>query len=218
MTAASPTPPASPLVNLADRFEDLAQRDPDRDAVVASAVHLTFRQLDRRANQVARLLRVKGIAPGDAVALALADPVVRVEVLLAALKARAVPFDVHGHPPAVVTALLADCGASGLFLDRADVSTIGDAVLGLPRLHFFVVVDDGSADEVLLPNAVFYEEGLQAYDPDEGWPPRAADDRYGVVVIDAPGSPATRAVVHAEVLDHLDPALAALLAGETAIL
>lgn len=205
-------------MNLADRFEAVVRRSPDRDALVAAGLRRTFDQLDRRANQVARLLRVKSIGPGDAVGVAVDDRAVRIEALLAILKVRGVPFDVGaGADPADVTAVLGPVGARGMVVSRVTVGRLGAMLLELPGMYFFVVVDDGSDADVLLPNAVFYEEGRQAYDPTQEWPPRSADDAYGVVRRE-PGGLRPVATAHADLGPDLDPVLATLLAGDTAVL
>ena len=48
-------------------IEESAGRHPDRIAVVAAGEELTYRQLDRMANALARLLQKEGVQPGSAV-------------------------------------------------------------------------------------------------------------------------------------------------------
>ncbi|RVW07811.1 long-chain fatty acid--CoA ligase [Prescottella agglutinans] len=57
------------MLNLAGLLEDSARRYPDRVALVCGTTHLTYAQLDARANQIADLLVARGIEPGDRVAL-----------------------------------------------------------------------------------------------------------------------------------------------------
>ncbi|RZL23036.1 MAG: long-chain fatty acid--CoA ligase [Rhodococcus sp. (in: high G+C Gram-positive bacteria)] len=59
------------MLNLSMLLEDSARRYPDRDAVVHDTEHLTYADLNARANQVANLLTDHGITPGDKVALSL---------------------------------------------------------------------------------------------------------------------------------------------------
>ena len=47
--------------NLADLFEHVADRVPDRLALIVRDEHLTFEALDTRANQVAHRLRSLGV-------------------------------------------------------------------------------------------------------------------------------------------------------------
>src|ERR1700691_4030162 len=65
-------------------------------AVDGPAARLTYEQLDKRANQLARLLVTQlGIRPGDRIALLFDDPADGYAAMLGALKARAVyvPLD-----------------------------------------------------------------------------------------------------------------------------
>ncbi|MFG1785423.1 long-chain fatty acid--CoA ligase [Rhodococcus oryzae] len=57
------------MLNLSMLLEDSARRYPDRAALVLDGERLTYAQLDARANQVANLLTLRGIEPGDRVAL-----------------------------------------------------------------------------------------------------------------------------------------------------
>ncbi|MCU1452541.1 MAG: acyl-CoA synthetase [Acidimicrobiales bacterium] len=81
--------------NLADLFESVADAVPDRDALVAGEVRLTYAALDERANRLAHALRVSGIGPGDHVGLVLRNGSEHVEAMLAAFKLRAVPVNVN---------------------------------------------------------------------------------------------------------------------------
>ncbi|CAN5313845.1 long-chain fatty acid--CoA ligase [soil metagenome] len=57
------------MPNLSVLLEDSARKHPDRDAVVLGDTRLTYAQVDGAANQVANLLRERGIRPRDKVAL-----------------------------------------------------------------------------------------------------------------------------------------------------
>ncbi len=57
------------MLNLSLFLEDSARSQPDRDAVVLGDMRLTYAQVDGFANQVANLLRSRGLEPGDKVAL-----------------------------------------------------------------------------------------------------------------------------------------------------
>jgi long-chain acyl-CoA synthetase len=57
------------MLNLSVFLEDSARRYPERAAVVLGAQRLTYAQVNAGANQVANLLRSRGIGPGDKVAL-----------------------------------------------------------------------------------------------------------------------------------------------------
>ena len=94
-------------------LERTAQATPDAPAVIAGSVTLSYRELDRRANQLAHLLAARGVRAGDLVAICL-DRTVDMPVALAAvLKAGAayVPLD-PTHPAERLRYTLEDAGVS----------------------------------------------------------------------------------------------------------
>ncbi|MFJ8691311.1 amino acid adenylation domain-containing protein [Streptomyces roseolilacinus] len=106
----APEPPLAPL------HESIARRadsTPDALAVVAGDRALTYRELDRDANRLARLLLRAGAAAGAPVGVLLPRGPHLAAVLLAVWKAGAayVPLD-PGHPEARTSAVLADTGAT----------------------------------------------------------------------------------------------------------
>src|SRR5262249_6973723 len=78
-----------------DLFEGVADASPDAVAVVSGAARLTFRELDARANQLARHLRSLGVGVESVVGLCLGRKVEWIVAMLAILKAGGayVPLD-----------------------------------------------------------------------------------------------------------------------------
>ncbi|MEV5593674.1 non-ribosomal peptide synthase/polyketide synthase [Streptomyces sp. NPDC052496] len=103
--AALSTPPQT----LPEAFEAQTRRTPDAVAVTDGATHLTYAELNARANQLARLLIGRGIGPEHLVAVALPRSAGLVAVLLAVLKAGAayLPLD-PAHPAERLRFLLGD--------------------------------------------------------------------------------------------------------------
>src|SRR5947207_423894 len=64
------------MLNLAMMLEESAATLPGRDALVAGDTRLTYQEVNAAANQVAHLLRSRGIGRGAKVALAPVNPVV----------------------------------------------------------------------------------------------------------------------------------------------
>src|SRR3569833_2369535 len=58
------------MLNLSVVLDDAARDTPDREAVVFGDLRLSYAFVNAIANQVANLLRARGIGPGDKVALA----------------------------------------------------------------------------------------------------------------------------------------------------
>ncbi len=90
-------------------FEQVCLRHGERDAVVTDDAVLTYAELDRRANQLARYLRDQGIAAGHRVGLLFDKSAETYIALLAVLKLNAayVPFD-PGFPAERIGFILGD--------------------------------------------------------------------------------------------------------------
>ncbi|MFD3733820.1 non-ribosomal peptide synthase/polyketide synthase [Streptomyces sp. NPDC058632] len=98
-----------PHRTLPDAFAAQAARTPDAPAVTAGAEHLTYRQLDERADRLARLLIEAGAGPERFVALALPRTADLIVALLAVLKSGAAYLPVDpGHPAERIAFLFDD--------------------------------------------------------------------------------------------------------------
>lgn len=82
-------------------FERQAARCPDQPAAICDECQMTYEQLNRRANQVARHLQAKGVGPGSLVACALKRGMDIPLVLLGILKAGAVYMPLDTDSPAI---------------------------------------------------------------------------------------------------------------------
>jgi len=117
------------------RFERMARERPDA-AAVADATHtLSYVELDRRADRIARRLAAAGVGRGDRVALYAERGVAALVGLLGVLKAGAayVPFDAS-HPRERLQWQFEDCAPAAVLCDEPSdlrIETGGVAVLGL---------------------------------------------------------------------------------------
>jgi amino acid adenylation domain-containing protein/non-ribosomal peptide synthase protein (TIGR01720 family) len=101
-------------------IEEQAVRAPDEVAVFAGARSLTYSELDRRANQLARRLCSLGANRGARVGLYLEHSPETIVAILATLKTGAsyVPFD-PGQPQARVDFMLEDAGVNVILTENA---------------------------------------------------------------------------------------------------
>jgi len=125
-------------------FERQATRTPDAVAVVCDGRTLTYRQLDERADRLARLLAERGAAPERFVALAMPRTEDLVVALLGVLKSGAayLPID-PAYPADRITFMLADADPV-LLLRTADVVLPAGATDGVTEL----VLDTTTLDDV----------------------------------------------------------------------
>ncbi|TRO67713.1 non-ribosomal peptide synthetase [Streptomyces sp. IB201691-2A2] len=117
-----------PETTLAGSFMAQAVRTPDATAVVYGNETLTYEELDTRAEELARRLRVRGARPGEIVAIAVPRSAELMVALLGVLKSGAayLPVDLD-YPADRVTHMLADSGA-------ATVVTTTDTASRLPEV------------------------------------------------------------------------------------
>ncbi|MEU3526553.1 amino acid adenylation domain-containing protein [Streptomyces sp. NPDC038707] len=115
-------------------FERQARRSPDAPAVAFGEEVLTYRQLDERANRLARLLRAHGIGPEARVGLCLDRSADLVVALLAVLKAGGafVPLD-PAYPAERLDFMSRDAGLS-LLLTSGTARGHLPTTLGVPAI------------------------------------------------------------------------------------
>ena len=120
---------------------DSAGRRPDRLAVAAGGRSLTYAELDRLSNQVARALLAQGVAPGDRVGVLAAKSAASVVGIFGALKAGAcyVPLD-PGAPAGRLSGIMRDSGIGVVLADSARASAAAAMADGVPGFRAVIVV------------------------------------------------------------------------------
>ena len=106
---------------------ETARAHPDRPALTAGPVTLSFGELDRRVNRLARWLADRGIGPGDRVALLLPRTADAVTALFAVLRAGAayVPVD-PANPAERVRVIVAQAGPALVLASRETGEGLAD--------------------------------------------------------------------------------------------
>jgi 3-oxocholest-4-en-26-oate---CoA ligase len=147
--AAAPTrraespPRTAASFNLADLFESVADRVPDRPAVVMGDERLTYAVLDDRAECLARHLADRGVGPGSMVGLQMENDPAYLATMLAAFKLRAVPVNVnHRYVAAELDHLYRDAGLHTLVLHRRFAAQAAEVARAAGVRHAVVVGDD----------------------------------------------------------------------------
>ncbi|GMG87746.1 non-ribosomal peptide synthetase [Biformimicrobium ophioploci] len=133
---------------VAQLFEQRTATHPDRVALIAGDISLSFKELNARANRLARYLREHGAGPDTLVAVCMKRSADLVTTLMAVFKAGAayVPMD-PAYPSARLQAMLDDCGA-GLLVTEAEhlqKLSLGEVqTLILDKLEHILADGDGS--------------------------------------------------------------------------
>jgi amino acid adenylation domain-containing protein len=183
---------------LHERFEQQAARTPDALAVLDDSASLSFAQVNRRANQLARWLRSRGVGPEVRVALCMERGVDMVVAVLAILKAGGayVPMD-PAYPRERLAFMLQDCGA----------------LLALTQSHLKTQLEGASVEAVYLDGA----STAQALSREsEANPPRVTSPEHLAYVIYTSGStgrPKGVMVQHASVMNLRAALASAVYAG-----
>ncbi|WP_082468971.1 non-ribosomal peptide synthetase [Sciscionella sediminilitoris] len=114
-----PLAESAPTGTLVELFEQAVRAHPDRTAVIAEGRRLSYRELNARANALARRLIAAGAGPERFVALLLPRSAELVIGVLGVLKAGAayLPID-PGYPRERIAFLLADAGPVATVTDR----------------------------------------------------------------------------------------------------
>jgi amino acid adenylation domain-containing protein len=123
--------PAVPAEHIAatlhQRFEEQADRTPERAALVWDGEETTYRELDRRANRLAWHLKALGVVPETPVALCLERSSIAIEALIGILKAGGayVPLD-PSHPAERLEFILRETGTPLVVTERRLAGVLPD--------------------------------------------------------------------------------------------
>jgi amino acid adenylation domain-containing protein len=123
-------------------FEQQVARTPDAPAVVSGSHSLTYRELDRRANQLARHLQKLGVGPETLVGVAVERSIEMMIGLLGILKAGGayVPMD-PSYPVQRIATMMEDSEAPVIVATERTKSR-------LEKAAGYIVSVDGDADEI----------------------------------------------------------------------
>ncbi|MDX1511345.1 MAG: acyl-CoA synthetase [Nitriliruptorales bacterium] len=166
---------------LADLFESVVAKVPDRPALIANRT-LTYAELDARANQFAHHLREAGIGRGDHVGFHMKNGTEFVEGMIACFKIGAVPVNVNYRYVEDELRYLYDNADLACLLFDTEFGELVTTVA--PEIdtfrHFVCVVQEGSQDAPRPEGTVEYESALegQPTTSDDLQDGRSPDDLY----------------------------------------
>jgi acyl-CoA synthetase (AMP-forming)/AMP-acid ligase II len=153
--------------NLADLWEAVADRVPERVALRCGDEERTFAHLDARANRLAHWFLERDVRPGQHIGLYLQNCVEYLEATLAAYKVRAVPINVNYRYTAdELRHLFNDADLVGVIHQSEYAEQVAQVGPETPTLGWSLVT--GPA----------YDDALAASSPARDFGPRSGDDRY----------------------------------------
>lgn len=164
--------------NLSELYERVADKVPERLAMVAAHRRLTYAELNERANRLAQHLREAGVNPGDHVGLQLQNGVEYIEGMLAAFKLRAIPINInYRYVERELEYLFQHADLVALIFHRQFGPRIAAVTPRIATLrHLIEVADDGPAAGVA--GAIGYEDALRRAAPASTFGGRGSDDLY----------------------------------------
>ena len=167
--------------NLADLFEVVADTVPERLALVAGSVRLTYRQLDARANRFGNYLSDQGVTPGAHVGILSYNRAEWVEAMIGCYKARVVPVNLNYRYVAPELRYVIDnADLEVVVFERALAPLVTEATDGVEgdAPLTLLMIEDGSGADTSGLRAVSYEFALDSSSPDRPVGPRSPDDIY----------------------------------------
>jgi len=198
---------------------DSAARRPDWPAVTAGGRVLTYSELDRLSNQVARALLAQGVAPGDRVGVLAPKSAASVVGIFGALKAGAcyVPLD-PGAPAGRLSVIMRDSGIAVVLADLRTAPAVSAMAGSVPALRSVIVVgphwgqQDGGAAGAQPPGlAVLPWEAVlaEAAGPLAGDPAIETDLAYILYTSGSTGTPKGVMITHRNSLTFVEWSAAA---------
>lgn len=165
--------------NLADLFEIVVDTIPDRLALVAGDVRLSFVELDQRSNRLANYFGSLGIRTGDKIGIHAQNRAEWVEAMLAAFKLRAVPININYRYVEHELAYLYDnADLVALVHERRYAPVIASVADKVPMLRNCIVLEDGSMEDCSALGSEPYEQIMGRFSPERCFEERSGDDIY----------------------------------------
>jgi fatty-acyl-CoA synthase len=178
-------------LSLSQVHERVAAEVPDRECIVHGDRRLTYAEVTRRTRSLAGYLRERGLgchrerkelegweSGQDHVGLYMYNCSEYLESMLAAFKARAVPFNVnYRYVREELLYLFRDAGIRALVYQSGFASQVAELLPELPGLELLIQVPDDSG-AALLPGAILYEDAIAAGSPELSGIEWSPDDLY----------------------------------------
>jgi acyl-CoA synthetase (AMP-forming)/AMP-acid ligase II len=176
--------------HIADLFESVVDVVPDREAIVAGERRMRYRELEARANRVAHFLRQRGIGPGDHVGLYLYNGSEFIEIVLGAMKLRAVPINInYRYVSDELTYMIDNADLKALFFQRELAPYVAASRARFPELSTLVALEDESTTQLTGTEALSYEDVLADAPEHRDFPARSGEDLYIVYTGGTTGMP-----------------------------
>ncbi|MEM1155225.1 MAG: AMP-binding protein, partial [Pseudomonadota bacterium] len=165
--------------NIADMFELVADKVPDRPALVCGEKRASFAELEQRANQLAHYLAGRGVSRGDHVGLYMYNCNEYLEAMLACFKLRAVPVNVNfRYVDEELLYLFRNADLVACVHHQAFSEAIASVLPDVEALSTLVFIEDDSGGDTDSIQSTAYEAALSSQSLTRDFDERADDDLF----------------------------------------
>ena len=166
-------------LNIADLAEHAIDAVPDRTALIGGNQHLTYAQLEEKANRLAHYLIDNGVKKGDKVGLYCRNRVEIVIAMLGIVKAGAILVNVNfRYVEGELKYLFDNSDMVALVHERRYADRVANVLPETPNVKTVLAVEDGSDDDFQRYGGIEFYSALAQGAPERDFGPRSADDIY----------------------------------------
>ncbi len=166
-------------LNIADLAEHTIDVVPDRVALICGDEHLTYGQLEEKANRLAHYLINHGVKKDDKVGLYCRNRIEIVIGMLGIVKAGAILVNVNfRYVEGELKYLFENSDMVALIHERRYSDRVTNVLPETPNVKTVLVVEDGSDDDYQRYGGVEFYAALAQGSPERDFGPRSQDDIY----------------------------------------
>jgi acyl-CoA synthetase (AMP-forming)/AMP-acid ligase II len=169
-------------LNIADLAEHAIDGVPDRVALISGDEHLTYAQLEEKANRLAHYLIDRGVKKDDKVGLYCRNRIEIVIAMLGIVKAGAILVNVNfRYVEGELKYLFENSDMVALVHERRYADRVANVLPETPNVKTILVIDDGSAgsdEKFTRYGGVEFYAAIEPASPERDFGERSADDIY----------------------------------------
>jgi 3-oxocholest-4-en-26-oate---CoA ligase len=166
-------------LNIADLAEHAIDTMPDRVALICGDEHVTYAQLEEKANRLAHFLKNHGVGEGDKVGIYCRNRIETVVAMLAIVKARAILVNVNfRYVEGELRYLFENSDMVALVHERRYSDRVANVLPDTPNVKTVVVIEDTSQTDFSRYGGVEFNEALTQGSPERDFGERSADEIY----------------------------------------
>jgi 3-oxocholest-4-en-26-oate---CoA ligase len=169
-------------LNIADLAEHAIDAVPDRVALISGDEHLTYAQLEEKANRLAHYLIDRGVKKDDKVGLYCRNRIEIVIAMLGVVKAGAILVNVNfRYVEGELKYLFENSDMVALVHERRYADRVANVLPETPNVKTILVIPDdsaGSDEEFTRYGGVEFYAAIESASPERDFGERSADDIY----------------------------------------